>query len=249
MIPGVALESRDFSERSRLDVFDPRARLICAVMTAFAVSSLRGFIPAAMALAAPLLILASDGRRGFGKFLSALAAINRMSLLVCVFLPLTYPGPRAIGVFSPRGFETAALILLKLNVISAVTLKMAARMGIADADAALRGLGVPRKLRVLILMTARYVALLADRVSTMATAVRVRAPGLRGIASVHAAARVTGTTLIHCVDRADRAAMALRHRGGADGFCLPAGRWAIADSLLCAAFVCYLAILLRADFV
>jgi energy-coupling factor transporter transmembrane protein EcfT len=162
--------------------------------------------------------------------------------LIVLFLPITYPGKRLWGIGSVEGLELAGLVIWKLNLISVVTARLVISMGTPGIDDAMAKLCVPLKMRMLLILTARYILLLSERVSTMARAVRLRAPTSGLMTSYRAIACMIGTTLVHSSDRAERASLALRCRGGMGGFAFGGqGRWTFRDSLACLFFAVYFA--------
>jgi cobalt/nickel transport system permease protein len=166
-----------------------------------------------------------------------LAGVNKVSVLVLFFLPLTYPGDRVLVFFSADGMKMAILIIWKLNIISIPLLKMAASMGITGINDALAALHFPVKLRMLLLLTMRYVFLLADRMATMGRALCLRSPRMKGMQTYKAYACMVGTTLVHSSDRAERAALAIGCRGGMSGFSRPDRQvWTWREWALCAIF-------------
>ena len=112
----------------------------------------------------------------------------------------------------------------------------------------MEGLGFPLKLRVLLLLTMRYVFLLALRVAAMSMAVNLRmgkGGGSRCVSGYRAYAYMIGTTLIHSSDRAERAALAIGCRGGMSGFASAAqSRWTWKESYACLLFFIYSALLI-----
>jgi energy-coupling factor transporter transmembrane protein EcfT len=227
---------------SRLDALDPRCRVVGAAALALAISSVRGASALATVSLLPAMFVFVDGRKGVSPLLKTLASINKISALVWILLPFTYPGHRFLGVFSLQGLEMAFAITWKMNMISIAMARLVASMGVGGIDGALCGLRVPLKLRMLLILSVRYVFLLSDRVAAMTKAICARAPKLGAMATLRVMACMIGTTLIHCSDKAERSAKALRARGGIDGF-RPRGnrRWALRDSVFCAAFFVYLA--------
>jgi energy-coupling factor transporter transmembrane protein EcfT len=169
----------------------------------------------------------------------ALAHVNAVTVFVWILLPLTVPGPRAADIFSVEGLRLALLTTCKLNLISVTLIRMVAALGMGRIDNVLGDFRLPEKMRVLLLLTMRYVLSLTERVSTMTRALRLRAPGLKGRRMCAAFACMLGTTLIHSSDRAERSLLAMRCRAGSDisylsGFsqCRPL-RWRACDTALC----------------
>jgi cobalt/nickel transport system permease protein len=231
---------KDCEVASKLDSIDSRCRVICAFC--FALAAAAASDPRALAFGSvlPLCLLFMDGRDGLSRIVPMLATVNKMSVLAIVFLPLTYPGHRVMIFFSVEGAAMAFLIIWKLNIISVTLIKMVASMGTAGVNDALAALRFPIKLRMLLLLTMRYVYLMADRMSTMTRAIDLRAPGIKGGAACRAYACMVGTTLVHSADRAERAALAMKRRGGMNGFSQSRPQlWTWRESVLCAAFFIY----------
>ena len=85
--------------------------------------------------------------------------------------------------------------LLKLNLISVLLSRMILSLGVGRVDGVLARLGVPEKLRILLLLSTRCIFILAERAGTMVRAVQLRGPGLKGIPMCRTFACVLGTTL------------------------------------------------------
>jgi energy-coupling factor transporter transmembrane protein EcfT len=223
---------------SRLDAIDPRCRVLCALCLAVTAAAVGGAPALAAGSVLPLWLLCVDGRSGILALARMLSGVNKVSVAALIFLPLTYPGDRVLMFFSVEGARAALLIIWKLNIISVVLLRMVASMGITGVNDALAALRFPVKLRMLLLLTTRYVFLLADRMSAMARAIDLRAPDIRGKESYRAHACMVGTTLVHSADRAERASLAIGCRGGMSGFSQSAVRgWTRREWALCALFL------------
>ncbi|MDR1514841.1 MAG: hypothetical protein LBS45_04035 [Synergistaceae bacterium] len=236
---------RDFENESRLDALDARCRVICAFAFAFLLASLRDIVSLSVGSVLPLLLLCVDGKRGFTLIARRLLSMNKISVLVVLFLPITYPGERVFYLFSEKGLFISFLIVWKLNVISVVLLKMVTSMGIARINGALEGLGFPLKLRTLLLLTARCIFLLSERFGTMCRAVDLRMGNSGGISGCRAFAYMVGTTLIHSSDRAERTVLAIGCRGGISGFSgLAESRWTWRESSFCLLFLINSALLI-----
>jgi energy-coupling factor transporter transmembrane protein EcfT len=225
---------------SKLDSIDSRCRVICAFCLALAAAAVDDTRALAFGSALPLCLLFMDGRDGLSHLVRMLVGVNKVSVLALIFLPLTYPGNRVMMFFSVEGAAMALLIIWKLNIISVTLLKMVASMGTIGVNEALAALRFPIKLRMLLLLTMRYVFLMADRMSTMTRAIDLRAPDIKGATACKAYACMVGTTLVHSADRAERASLAMRCRGGMNGFSQVLVRgWTWRESALCAAFSIY----------
>jgi len=151
-----------------------------------------------------------------------LARVNTVTIFMWLLMPLTFPEPRAWG-FSISGAQAALLFTCKLNLISVVLIRMVAALGLGGLDNVLGSLRLPEMLRVLLLLTGRYILLLLERVTTMTLAIRLRAPNLRGRRLCSTFACMLGTTLIHSSDRAERAMLAMKLRSAAPMSIAPIG--------------------------
>lgn len=227
---------------TRLDVFDPRGRVLCALALACVLASVRSFSALLCGLPIPLILLLLDRDGTPGR---ELLHLNAVGLFIALLLMLTYPGERFWGVFSVEGLKLSGLILMKLNLISVLLSRMILSLGVERVDHVLTRLGVSEKLRVLLLLSTRCIFILAERVGTMVRAVRLRAPDLRGLLMCRTFACMLGTTLLLGSDRADRMMLAIRCRGGMAGFsqCRPL-RWRGIDTALCLAFALNIAVIL-----
>ena len=203
-----------------LGLLDPRSRLLGAVLMAVSISfvdSLPGLLPAlpvSLALAFAGLV---ERERPFRR---QLLSINFAGLFVCLLLPLTYPdaGDKLFGFLSHDGLRLALLVLCKLNLVSVAFLALVVPLRAGEVDRALRSFGVPEKFRVLLLLTTRQIFVLKNRIVTTARAVSLRSAGSGTALRLRAWANMLGTTLVHASDRAERSAMAMRARGGFQGF-------------------------------
>ena len=218
---------------SRLDAFDPRSRVICALFFAIALASVRSYSALAVGAIIPLLLVFVGDLKTLAK---ALVRLNAVSVFACILLPFTYQVER-FGEFSFKGLELAMIITVKLNLISIVFLRMILPLGVSRIENVLEAFRVPEKIRVLLLLTMRYILLLSERVTTMTRAIFLRAPGVRGKRMLLAFSCMLGTTMIHSSDRASRSLLAMQLRGGIAGFSqyIPTF-WRSRDTFLCACF-------------
>jgi energy-coupling factor transporter transmembrane protein EcfT len=202
--------------------------VLCALLLAGALAAARSLPGLLTGCAVPVVLFFAKGSKDLIK---NLLHVNALTIAVWLVLPLTAPSGWLAGL------ELAFLVTCKLNLISVTLIRMVAELGIEQIDSVLIWCRVSEKMRVLLLLTARYVFLLRDRLGTMTRAIRLRAPGLRGKPLYAAFACMLGTTLIHSSDRAERSMLALNCRGGMKGFsqCRPLN-WRFQDTLLCAFF-------------
>jgi len=220
------------ASRSMFGACGARARVLASLAYVMTLAAVRDFAPLAAGSALPLLMLMIGPRPRFlGR---VLAEANKMAVFVWIFLPLTYPGAREFGFISREGVAAAFVLTWKINLMMAVMISLLDGLGISDISGALDRMRFPRKLCVLTLLTARYILLLSERMSDAWRSIRLRAPGIRGLAACRAFACMVAAALIHCSDRAARSSLAMERRGGEAGFFQGEGAaWSRSDTALC----------------
>jgi len=206
---------RDAGLASRMDVFDPRARLLCALLLAAAVGTARSPASLALAAAGAVALLAAGG---FGGIASGLRSVNTFVLFLWFTLPFTGGGTKSYGFLSNDGIVLALLCTLRINITAIYAIRLVTSMSLASLSGALEGIGCPARLRTLLLLAFRSVMTLAGSMRRMFLALGLRAPGLRGRESWRAYACVVGSSLVHSADRAERIRLAMLSRGGDGGF-------------------------------
>ena len=221
-----------------LDRLDPRSRILGAALMAVSISFADTFYGLLPALPVSLALASAGFVRGGRLFRRQLLRINFAGLFVCLLLPLTYFSADAdgklFGFLSRGGLRLALLILCKLNLVSALFLTLVVPLGTGEVDRALRSLGVPEKFRILLLLTTRQIFVLKDRIAAAVRAVSLRSVGAGTALRLRAWANMLGTTMVHASDRAERSAMAMKSRGGFQGFGQHrAAAWRCADTLFC----------------
>ncbi len=243
---------------SALGRLDPRWKWAALLPAVLAVALLNHLGPALLALLGALL-LAVFGRLPLRWYLVRIGPVLVFVGLFVVWLPFLHargPGPGSapgrqdgpvevyqvgpVEVYAD-GCRLAALIVVK--TLAMVTLWLVA-WATAPPEVnlkAARALRVPGLLVQLILLTYRYIFLLAEELGRLRIALRVRGhrPGRRSYRTV---AHVAGTLLVRSYERAERVGQAMRCRGFAGQFrCLvefhtrPAD---VAASLLIVATAC-----------
>ena len=224
---------------SPLDAFDPRSRLLCALALSLVLSAMgdpalllcAALIPLALILCGPLRPL-----------LRALLRLNAAALVMALLLALTWPD-------RDEGLRMGLVITLRLNLVMILLLRLVAAMGPVKVDAALSRLGMPEKLRVLLLLTLRGIFLLMERFASALITVRLRAPRLKGTLNLKAFSCVVASSLLQASDRSERMTAALRCRGGLAGFHqTPPLCWRRRDTALCLLFAGDIAALAWAAF-
>ncbi|MDR2779564.1 MAG: energy-coupling factor transporter transmembrane protein EcfT [Synergistaceae bacterium] len=249
MIKDVIAAADHHNKPSKLDVWDPGCRVAASLLTALVISQLRSPLGLLAGSPFPLLLMFMDGREGAYSSMKVLARVNKVSLMACFLLPLTYPGERVFYFFSAQGIYMAAAVTWKLNLISIVIIRLATLRGMKEINETFGRLRVPVKMRVLLLLTARYILMLSDRMIVMLRAVRQRSLNPGFPLYLRAMACMTGTTLIHSMDRAEISVKAIQCRGGMKGFSSgETGRLTWFDSVSLAALVLYLVSVLAIEF-
>ena len=202
---------------SRIDQFDPRARIIA--MTLFAVATVFSHN-----LLLPLLSLclsiavAANANLNFQRTLRRVIAMDGFILLMIIMLPFTTPGDTMFTVFgfaaSYQGLYQAIEIALKTN---AVVLMLLALVGTLDASTlghALARLHVPEKLVHLMLFTVRYLEVIGREYKRMRRAMKARAFSPRtNWHTWRSIGYLVGMLLIHSLDRSERIHAAMKCRG------------------------------------
>ena len=197
---------------------DPRWKLAGLVLAAGCVAALRGVLPCLAGLAGALALVAL-ARLPLGWYLGRVGAAALLVGLFAVVLPFLPAeggpvwevGPVAV---SARGLEAAARLCLKALALVTVMLVLWATAPPAETFKAAHALRVPGLLVQLLVLTYRYLFLLAEEFGRLRTALRVRGfrsrPNLHGYRTV---GHVAGTLLVRGAERAERVGHALRCRG------------------------------------
>lgn len=233
--PGSAIF--DQGERpDRLWRFDPRVRIITALVFSLCVVSLNAPISALLAVMAAAA-LAWLGGIGWRR-LRYLLPFELLMLLLLVTLPFSVPTePRlALGPLSvsTEGLAMASLIWLKANAVVLALFGLVAAMGARSAVQALAALGLPPKLCQLLLLTLRQIVLVGEEYRRLRLAMRVRAFVARADRhSWRVLGWLIGMLLVRSLDRAERVANAMRCRGFDGQFrSLGCGAWNRRDTAL-----------------
>jgi len=183
--------------------WDSRWKLAALGPAAIATALLRTLAPSLAALGGAFLLVALAGLplRWFAARLAATALVLSLFL---VWLPFVHP----------HGDVLALVLLLKALTIVTLTLVLLASATLQDICKAAHALHVPGVLVQLILLSYRYVFLLADEFGRLRIALRVR--GFRNRGTMHSyrvVGQVAGTLLVRGHERAERVGQAMRCRG------------------------------------
>lgn len=202
---------------SPLARFDPRWKLAALVLAILAFAALRTLAASAVAFGTALT-LARVGRLPRQWVRARLLLVGVALVPFLIILPLTVEGPTTWewgGLrFSAAGVVAAVALILKTLAIVTLALVLVGTAPLHVTLLAAQRLRVPGLLVQILLMSYRYVFVLADEFDRIRTALRVR--GFRNRANRHSyqtIGRVAGTLLVRGAERAERVAQAMRCRG------------------------------------
>ncbi len=212
---------------------DLRARILIALALAFGFASVREvtLLPVLALVAAGVVILTGVGRallpRLRGAALLALGFVLVLPLVAGETL-LWQAGPVAIRA---EGLAAGVLIGGRLLAIVTVTLALFHGRDALEIARGLSGLGLPRLMSDLALLTLRYLDELGAELARARLARRLRGGGRgRGLRALGAAlgdhGRIVAAALLRAQARSERVWAAMRLRGHASG--LAAGQPALA---------------------
>jgi len=196
---------------------DPRGRVVAAVAFAIVIVSLSS--PAALGAGLVLaLALAGGARLPLARTARRVAAMDGFIVVLLLTLPFTTPGTPWLTVLGLTASEEGALhalrIVLKANAVMLALLALVGTLDEARLGHALARLRVPAKLVHLLLLTMRYVEVLADEYGRLRTAMRARAfrPGLNAH-TLRTFGYLVGMLLVRALERAERVLEAMKCRG------------------------------------
>ena len=203
---------------SCLGRMDPRWKLAALVPAAVLVALVRTVWPAAVALSLALSLAWVAGLPA--AWLTRRLAWTALLLALLLVWVLFLPDPDAPGLelgwltISTTGAYRFAVVLLKTLAVVTLVLTVLATAPLDVTFKAAQRLRVPGVLIHILLLTVRYVFLLADEFMRLRTALRVR--GFRNRADLHSwrtIGQVGGTLLVRGSERAERVGQAMRCRG------------------------------------
>ena len=132
--------------------------------------------------------------------------LNIFNLVMILTLALTWPN------FND-GFIKGIVIAVKINIFYIFFAKF--HDEIFDA---LMNLRLPDKFRILMILTFRGIFILKDRIDTVLTSLKLRAPNLHGIMKFKTFAYVIGSIILQSLRRSENISRAVKCRGGFNGF-------------------------------
>jgi len=207
----------DESRNGHLKRFDPRLRLIAALLLALTVVSLQRI---------PLLLLTLLLTLGMAWWIGLsgpllrkrLLAMEGFMIVLLIMLPFSVPGESVLtlGPFSASnlGLQRAVEIVLKANAIVILLMALIGTLEPVALGHALGQLRLPEKLIHLLLFTVRYIGVLFDEYRRLRLAMRARA-------FVAGSNRHTwrtfgwllGMLLVRSLERSERILAAMKCRG------------------------------------
>lgn len=211
------IEERFSSGDSFLHRADARTKLVVAAALSLALALGRSFpvAGAGVVLGAAAVLWAGLDLR---HVLRRLAVVNGFVLFLWIMLPLSYGGDvvAELGPLAVRadGLAFALLITLKSNGIVLLLMALLATSTMPELGRGLDGLGLPRKLSILLLFTYRYVFLLGQEYQRLARSARMRC--FRPTTSLHCYrtyAYMLAMVLVRAWGRAQRVRQAMALRG------------------------------------
>lgn len=197
---------------------DPRWKLAALVPAAILIALVRTPALALIALVGAFW-LADFAQLPWRWLLRRLAWTALLLAVFLIWLPLL-PDPHGrtydLGwiTLSATGLQRLSAVLLKTLAVVTLLLILLATAPLPDTLKAAQCLRVPAVIVHILLLTLRYVFLLADEFARLRIALRVR--GFRSRADVHTwhtVGQATGTMLVHGSERAERVGQAMRCRG------------------------------------
>lgn len=198
--------------------FDPRWKLAGLLPMALAFALIRTWGPAIAALVGSILLVAA-ARLPWRWYARRLGVAMTMFVLFFIWLPFVVEDQHAtldVGgwTISLTGLIRLGVLTAKLTAMLSVMLVLLATAPLQDTFKAAHALRIPSLLIHLMLLTYRYVFLLAEEFARLRLALRVR--GFRNRADLHSyrtVGRVAGTLLVRSHERSERVAQAMRCRG------------------------------------
>ncbi len=242
-------------DNSVLKVFDPRARILCAFLLSICIS----LVPVCPVLMRESAAHCDDINLIFNLQLFLIALIpvilfilnaknlihimlhvNSAGLIMLVFMLISFEDYK-------YGLYMGLNMLLKLNFICLIFLNFVAAMGIKKIDAALYYLGINEKLRLLLILTVRGIFILIERTVCAVRAANLRVLNMKNLnlkLKLKLFACLLGSSLIQSMKRSDKISIAVKCRGGFNGFNqAEILKWRLCDSVLFLGCVLYVIII------
>jgi len=202
---------------SLVDSFDPRARIVMAVIFALVVVFSKTLLVPLLGLimAFAFACLASlHLKRTFRRVI----AMDLFVVMMVVMLPFTVSGNEVFSLFglaaSKEGFVLAILIALKANAVVLTMLALVGTMSASTLGHALARLKVSEKLVHLLLFTVRYLDVISREYRRMRKAMRARAfVPKTNVHTLRSIGYLVGMLLVRSLERSERIYDAMKCRG------------------------------------
>jgi cobalt/nickel transport system permease protein len=200
---------------SPLGRVDARWKLAALVIAAAVAALERTLLPSLLSLMLALA-LAVVGRLPARWYLRRLSAVLGLLVVFALWLPFLVPGDGwDIGAWhmSQPGLILGCLVAVKACTIVSLMLVLWATAPVHDTLKAAHALRVPGLIVQLLVLSQRYIHLLAEELRRLRIALRVR--GYRHRPNMHSyrtVGHVTGSLLIRSYERAERVGQAMRCR-------------------------------------
>lgn len=217
--------------------FAPESLFASAMLYSLAVSMSNNLYALALASVLPIIILCMKK-----SLPPSFLKLNAINLIMLFTLALTWPS-------FTEGLMIGMLITLRLNMIYIIFAFMIFPLGITRIYEALANLGIPEKLRVLIILTLRGIFILHDRLEAALISVKLRAPNLREIMKLKVFAYVIAGVLLQSSRRSEHMMLAVICRGGFGGFAQSErGRLKAEDAIMVLGFAAYAGVILICNY-
>jgi len=165
-------EGSSFIHRS-----DPRVRLICGLLVAFAIALLKDIETSFIALCFGIFSIFASSLP-LKKVIKALFVANLFVLFLWVFVPFSTSGNAIFRIWkfsiSWEGIRLSSLITLKCNAILLLIITFIGTIPIPTIGYALSSLGFSQRLTLLLLMSYRYIHVIFEEYKRLTQALQVR---------------------------------------------------------------------------
>lgn len=160
------------------------------------------------------VVVFSLGEIPVGNMLKRLIPVLPFVIAVGIFNPILnrQPGAAVGGITISRGWISFGVILIKCCLAVISVLLLVATTGMDRIAGAMRAAGVPKIMVTQMLLTYRYISVIADEGRNMVRSYNLRSGGSKDIAVIHMGPML-GSLLLRALDRADRVYGAMRLRG------------------------------------
>lgn len=238
---------------SPLHTMSAAAKVVAATFFSICTALLSSIEAASLAFAIGLTLLAI-AQLPFKKLCKRLLFINAFIAFLWLTLPISTSGTPlySLGGFTvtQEGIDLTLLITLKSNAIISAFIALLATSNVTDIGAGFERLHVPQKLSLLFLFTWRYIHVIQEEYTRLATAATLR--GFVAGTNSHTYktyANLIAMVLVKSHDRAERVSNAMKLRGFTGTFhTLHQQQCNLADIIYASCIALFGAALLAADY-